>query len=1035
MHYRPGTQDQTYIPLGEGTEETVSVNTEVEQGSPITRTITNALVNRVRITLNIPSLLIQEADGDITGHKVTISISVKYHGTTDYVTKIDNTINGKTSDPYQKSYLIRLDGAFPVDVRVTRVSSPDPTSGWPKKASRTVWANYVTIIDEKLRYPNSALCYLRFNAKHFNAVPARRYLVRGIKVKIPSNASVDTTTYLGRITYSGTWDGTFKSAKAWTNDPAWVLWDLLSNERYGCAIPEETLDKWDFYTVSQYCNELVSDGKGGQEVRFSTNLHITDRRRVYDSIKQLTAIFRGISYYAAGSLVLQQDRPVVSKYLLGPSNVVGGMFTYEGSSVKARHTTATVAWRNYATLGEVEFEYVEDRDGIERYGLLNKNINSVGCYSQGQAHRIGKWALLSEQALTETCMFSVSTVDSGIVLRPGMLVDIADPLKTDNRRSGRVSSATTTSITIDSATNLSVDLGNSPTISVIMPKGLVETRNIDVSTNISSGVINVTSPFSEAPNSQSVWLIRTNDIQSQQFRVISVKEEDNGITGVSCLAYNESIYNAIEQDLKLEQRDITNLTDPPDPITNLTYTEFLYQSGNNVLVGADISWTPPISRAYEYRGRYRIDSDNWTDFTAKSPSLTLRSLRAGTLSIEVQAYNYVNKGSTTSTASFNLAGKTAPPGDVSNLTFEGISNNSGRLRWDKAIDLDVLVGGSVEIRHSSLTDGSATWSNSTSLIKAKSGEQTEAIVPLVEGEILVKFKDSSGYVSTNAASVIIDLPDTIQPLAVLSQREDQISPTPFSGAKTNVEYNASAGGLVLTTEGFDGEPSVDAISDWDAVGYGDVAATGTYLFANQLDLGAVYSLDLVRHFTSVGYLPDDDLDARAADVDTYGDWDGAVNNVDAKLYVRTTQTDPASGSPTWTTWQEFANGTFKARGYEFKTVLTSSDTDENIKVTQLGYGASFKRRQENSVGTVASGAGAKTITFAKRFFTGTSGLGGSTSAFLPSVGIIVHNLTSGDYIDGPTVTATNFTFTIKNSSGAAIDKNFSWAAVGYGLGS
>ena len=1034
---RTGTQAQTYISQSTGTEQTFNSGVKITNAGspgPAIFSITNSEIDKVRVTITIPSLLVQQENGDVEATNVEIMIERQYAGGA-YAQVFKQNIKGKTTDPYQRDYLVPTDGAFPVNIRVTRMTADDPLSGFPKKQSQVYLANYTTIIEEKFRYPNSALAWTRFDAREFSSVPQRRFLVRGIKIRVPSNATVDETTYLGRITYSGVWDGTWATNRVWTSDPAWCLFDLLSNTRYGCNLPESSLSKWDFYTISQYCNELVSDGKGGQEARFALNLHIKETQNIFDAIKNLTAIFRGINYYASGSMVILQDKPVnVSNYLLGPSNVVGGTFLYEGTSVRTRHTTALVAYQTYEDLGEVRFEYVEDRDGIAKYGVVNKDIRSVGCYSQGQAHRIGKWMLLSEQNLSETVSFSIAPSE-GLILRPGMVVDIADPLKGNTRRQGRIKSSTTTRVMLDSGTDLSIDMNNSPTISVVLPTGLVETKDIDASSsNVANGDIAIIGAFSVAPKKDGTWLIQTTDIQSQQFRILSVKEEDGGILAATAVIYNSSIYDAIEKDLNLTQRDTTNLTDPPDVVTNLSASEYLYQSGSSVLVGVNLSWTSPVKRVHEFTGRYRVDSDNWESFTVKSPNLTLKDVKAGTLQVEVQTVNFVNGTSQVVAGSFVIAGKTAPPSNVSNLTFEPISNNSGRLRWDKATDLDVIVGGAVQIRHSNLTDGSATWANSVSLIAAKTGVQTEAIVPLIEGEILVKFEDSSGFVSISAASVIVDLPDTIQPLTILSQREDQISPTPFSGAKTNVTYDASAGGLVLTTEAFDGVASVDAITDWDAVGYGDVATTGTYLFAGQLDLGAVYSLDLIRHFATVGYLPDDDLDARAANVDTWGDWDGEVNNVDAKLYVRKTNDNPGSGSPTWSGWQEFTNGTFKLRGAEFKAVLSSSDTDENIKVTQLGFGASLKRRQEQSVGVVASGAGSKTITFSDPFFTGTSSLGGSTSAFLPSVGIIVQNLSTGDYIDGPTVTATNFTFTIKNSSGAAINKNFTWSAVGYGLG-
>ena len=269
---------------------------------------------------------------------------------------------------------------------------------------------------------------MRFDSRQFSNIPVRKYLIRGIKTKLPSNASVDTTTHLGRVTYSGVWDGSFGAA-TWHSDPSWHLYNLLINDRYGVGLNDATLDKFDFYTISQYCNELVSDHKNGQEVRFALNMVINQRKQVYDAIKELTSIFRGMSYYGAGSLVVTQDSPQDSKYLIGNANVVDGNFEYTGTSQKARHTTCTVAYSSYEKLGETEFEYVEDVDAVSKYGVINKSIKALGCYSQGQAHRIGLWAIKSESVLTNTVSFSVA-IESGIILRPGMVIDIADELKT-----------------------------------------------------------------------------------------------------------------------------------------------------------------------------------------------------------------------------------------------------------------------------------------------------------------------------------------------------------------------------------------------------------------------------------------------------------------------------------------------------------------------------------------------------------------------------------------------------------------------------
>ena len=1018
---RTGTQTQTHISGDFGsTQSEQAVNAEVSNSTPVTRSITDTDVDRVRVTLTVPSLRIVEDDGDITGHSVSIKIQIQYNGG-GFNDVVSDTISGKSSAKYQRDYMITLSGAFPIDIRMVRVSADETST---RRASSTFFQAYTEIIDEKFRYPNSALVGLRFDSRQFGSVPSRKYLIRGIKVKIPSNATVDTTTHLGRISYSGIWDGTFQAA-TWTNDPAWCLYDLLINDRYGAGIPEDTLDRYDFFSISQYCNALVNDGDGGQEPRFSLNMLINSRDEVYNVIQQLTGIFRGIAYYGSGSLVLLQDKPTDSQYLLGPSNVAGGTFSYSGSSQKSRHTVAVVAWQSYDTRGGIEYEYVEDHAAVAKYGIIKKDIKSIGCYSQGQAHRLGKWTLLSEQNLTETCEFAVA-IDSGIIVRPGMVVDIADPMRGGTRRSGRVSSATTTVITIDSTTDLSVNLANSPTISVMMPTGLAETRSIS---SISNAEITVTAAFSEAPNAAAVYMIETTDIQVQKFRVLSVAESSDGVYGVSAIAYNESIYAAIEEDIALTTRDITNLTDAPSAPESLTGSEFLYQEGQTVHTGFDFSWSHDRRNTNDFLVKYKINNDNFTTLLTTNPSITLRALRAGTLSVQVLARNYIGKQSKISTATFTLVGKTAVPGDVQNLSIEPISANSARLRWDQTVDLDVKVNGLVHIKHSSLTDGTGTWPNSVDLIPAVSGNSTEAIVPLVAGEIFAKFEDDLSNKSTNATSVLVQFPDTLGRLIVQTRREDQDSP-PFQGTKTGCFYSDDFDALII-----DGNGNFDAVTDFDAVTsldfLGDILSSAEYQFGHTLDLGARFSLDLQRRFVTRAFFPNDTVDARTALVNSWSDFDGPdADAVNAKLYFRSTNDDP-TGNPTYGAFQEFISGTFEARAFQFKAELNSSDIAQNILVDELGFEATFQRRQENSNGATASGTSTKSVAFDKAFFTGATGLGGA-NAYLPSVAVTIQNLGNGERLNVSNVSATGFDLDILDGSNNNVNRNFTYAAVGYG---
>jgi hypothetical protein len=556
---------------------------------------------------------------------------------------------------------------------------------------------------------------------------------------------------------------------------------------------------------------------------------------------------------------------------------------------------------------------------------------------------------------------------------------------------------------------------------------LVETKNIS---SISGADITVDEAFSEAPNAAAVYLIDTTDIQVQKFRVLSVAESGDGVYGVSAIAYNESIYAAIEEDVSLTARDITNLSGTPAAPENLTGTEFLYQEGQTVHTGFDFSWSHDRISTNDFLVKYKLDNDNFTTLVTSSPSITLRALRAGTLSVQVLARNYLGKQSTISTATFTLVGKTAVPADVQSLSIEPISSNSARLRWDQTVDLDVKVNGLVHVKHSNLTDGSATWPNSVDLIPAVAGNSTEAIVPLVEGEILVKFEDELGNKSTNATSVLMDFPDAVGRITVQTRREDQDTP-PFQGTKTDCFYSDDLDALMIGGNGqLDSETDFDAITSLDFLG--DIVSSAEYQFANTLDLGARFSLDITRRFVTRAFFPNDTIDARSALIDTWNDFDGTeADAVNAKLYMRRTDGDP-SGSPTYTAWQEFVAGTFKGRAFQFKAELTSADVAQNILIDQLGYETSFQRREEISQ-PIASGTSTKSVTFDNAFFVGTSALG-NLNNFLPSVGITVRNLGNGERVNISNVTGTGFDLDVLDSSGNNQDRTFTYTAVGFGRG-
>ena len=1018
---RYGTQAQSYISGFSDIEDENSVNTIVLKASPLTRTITDSNVNAVRVTITVPRLEKFTDEGDVYGSSINLQIKVQYNGG-GYTTLIDDTITGRTGDQYQRDYKITISGAFPVDVRVERVTDD---SGNGQLINDLYWSSYTEIIEEKLRYPNSGIIALRLDAEQFSSVPNRTYRIRGVKIQIPNNGTVNATT--GAISYSGTWDGTFAAA-TWTSDPAWILYDLLTSTRYGFGdhIKANQLDKFAFYSASQYCGTLVSDGFGGTEPRFSCNALLQNLEEAYKMINDLCSVMRVMPYWSTGALTISQDKPTDASYLFTLANVSEEGFKYTGSDLKTRHTVAVVSYLDMTTQ-DLAYEVVEDTTAIAKYGVVTTNVKAFACNSRGQAARLGDWLLYSEGYETEVVEFKAS-IDAGVLVRPGAVISIADPVKSGVRRGGRIAAATTTTITVDDTAETSLPTTGTPTISVVMPDGTVETKAIN---GITGAVVTVASAFSVAPNVNSIWVINNSTVNTTLWRVLTVTETDQAQYEITGLTYDPSKYDYVERGAALQPRVITELNEPPSAPNGLSARETFYESQGQAKVKIIASWNS-IPGVSQYRVQYRQSEGNWTSVVVPRTDYEILDSVADTYTINVYSLNGINTPSNQpAVLTFAAVGKTAVPGNVEELTFEAINANSGRLRWAATVDLDVKIGGRVQIRHTNLTDGSGTWGNSVDLVEAKSGSATEAIVPLVEGEILVKFKDDGGRQSESEASVIINFPDTLGQLLVQSRREDADTP-PFQGAKTSCFYSDEYDALTLDgTELFDDVPDLDLLAVMDVLG--DVATSGIYEFANTLDLGASYSLDLERFFVTRGYFPSDLIDSRTGLVDNWADWDGAASSaVNAKMYLRSTSDNP-SGTPTWSAWQEFVNGTFKARAFQFKAELTSTDPGQNILIDELGYEATFQRRQDQSLGSIASSAGAKTVTFDKPFFPGTASLGGVNSS-LPSVGITAQNMATGDYFVVSSVISSQFVVTFRNSGGTAIDRNFAWSAVGYGKG-
>jgi predicted phage tail protein len=731
VHTRNGTQNQEFIPISTEVEDEKAVGVIVRNSVPVVRSITDTNVDAVRVTINVPQLQRFTDEGDIVGASIRLQISVQYNGG-GYSTVIDNTIEGRTRDLYQRDYLVELNGAFPVNIKVSRVTADSASA---KLIDEFSWSNYTELTYAKLRYPNSALVGLRVDAEQFSNIPARSYLVRGIKVRIPNNATVDSAT--GRLVYSGLWTGTFGAA-AWTTDPAWILWDLLTSTRYGFGdhIKAAQLDKWAFYAASQYASTLVSDGFGGQEPRFSCNVNIQTAEDAYKLINDMCSVFRAMPYWSTGSLTITQDRPADPAYLFTLSNVTEDGFSYSDSSLKNRPTVAVVSYLDLE-LRDIAYEVVEDQDLISKYGVVTSEISAFACTSRGQAHRLGEWLLYSEWEEHEVISFTAS-IEAGVVCRPGQIIEVSDPVRAGYRRGGRINAATTTTITVDDASQLTA--GNNRTLSVILPDGTVQSRNIS---SITANTITVLSPFTTAPNANSIWIYQTEDILSSQWRVISVAEQDQSQYAVTALSYNSSKYASIEQEQALQPRDTTNLNQLPDAPTNLVLSEALYEYQNQVRAKVLAAWKPVIG-INQYLVKWRKDSTNWETATVNGPDFEVLDITPGSFDFEIYSIQAAFKLSTAKlTGSINALGKTAPPSDVSSFNYDPDPNLGVLLTWDSVPDIDISE---YEIRRG------LNWSSATLVTRVKATSYKIGYLDDGTYTYLIKAIDTSGVYSNNAAS-------------------------------------------------------------------------------------------------------------------------------------------------------------------------------------------------------------------------------------------------------------------------------------------
>ena len=622
VYANAGTQDQDVLREFNSVEKEINVGTKVLKNKPIIKTVTDVNVNRVRMTLGVERLMKQEDNGDT--NPTSVSMLVEVLKDNSVVGSRTYTFNGKYSNTYREMFDITVPNA-PFSIRVSRV---EPDSSTNKLQNNCFWASYTEIIDKQFAYPNTALVGIKIDSDYFGNIPTRNYEINGLIIKVPSNYNPETHTYT-----SDFWDGSFKLA--WTNNPAWVFYDLVTNTRYGMGkrLQDFNIDKWQLYAIGRYCDELVPDGFGGKEPRMTCNIWITDQRKAYDLINDICSIFRAMPVWNGQALTAIQDRKADPVWTYNNANTIGG-FTRQRSARKARHNTIQVEYIDASDFYEKKVESVSDDVAVARYGENVKKITAFGCTSRGQAYRTGRWILETERLETETITFTVG--QEGVMHLPYDVIEVADSQYAGVNVGGRVLAVNGTQLTLDR----SIEIDNNSYLSYVSANGYTENVKI-VSFDKKTNIATVGKNLDGIPE-LTVWGLSTKRITTGLYRAISIKENDNA---------DGKTYTITALQHVPEKEDI---------VVNGTHFDPKPQTIYGDVVDAEINYN---GRSLTINGKVNgsfnvLSSNNIASYTVKllkdgaliyiekglkTPDIKLDDLENGTYEAHILAYNDKNQ--------------------------------------------------------------------------------------------------------------------------------------------------------------------------------------------------------------------------------------------------------------------------------------------------------------------------------------------------------------------------------------------------------
>ncbi|MCV2510139.1 host specificity protein J [Leclercia pneumoniae] len=622
--FRSGTQAQKYIQGMPGTENEISVGTVVKSTVAWTHTFTNTQLSAVRLRLKWPSLFNQEDDGDLVGYSVKYAIDLQTDGGT-WATVIDTAVTGKTTSGYERSHRIDLPQAGSTwTVRLRKITA-DANSA--KIGDAMTLQSYTEVIDAKLRYPNTALLYIEFDSSQFNgSIPPISCEPKMRVIRVPDNYDPATRSY------SGTWTGSFKWA--WTDNPAWIFYDIVVSDRFGLGnrLTAENIDKWTLYQVAQYCDQMVPDGKGGSgtEPRYTCNVYVQSRNDAYTVLRDFAAIFRGMTYWGGNQIVALADMPRDIDYSYTCANVIDGVFNYSSSTTKTRYTTALVSWSDPDNAYADAMESVFEQDLVTRYGFNQLELTAIGCTRQSEANRKGRWGILTNNK-DRVVTFTVGL--DGMIPQPGYVIAVADELLSGKVTGGRISSVNGRVITLDRKP----DAIAGDRLLLNLPSGAAQSRTIQA---VNGKAVTVTVAYGETPQAESIWVVESDELYAQQYRVISVTDNNDGTFTISGAYYDPDKYARIDTGAVIDQRPVSVI--PPgnqSPPDNIVISSFSVVQQNISVETMRVSWDQ-AQNAIAYEAQWRRNDGNWVNVPRSSTtSFDVPGIYAGRYLVRVRAIN------------------------------------------------------------------------------------------------------------------------------------------------------------------------------------------------------------------------------------------------------------------------------------------------------------------------------------------------------------------------------------------------------------